>query len=188
MILQDDFRDEYDRRAAQIRDWYACDHAGRKEPRLRTLSDGRTAIWEQCTHCGRGLRALSVANFSKEERARLAAFDDSLEEARYHEERAAIEKLRIDIEAKQRAARAEESAEWWQWYDAYLKTPEWKRRRLAVMRRARNLCEGCGTNRAVHVHHLTYERAGNEMLFDLVAVCVGCHQRLHPDRALEVAS
>jgi hypothetical protein len=35
-----------------------------------------------------------------------------------------------------------------------------------------------------HVHHLNYQRLGDEMLFDLVALCEGCHQKLHPHRDL----
>lgn len=31
----------------------------------------------------------------------------------------------------------------------------------------------------VEVHHLTYERVGYEMLFDLISVCDPCHEQLH---------
>ncbi len=36
-------------------------------------------------------------------------------------------------------------------------------------------------NRAEDVHHLTYARLYDEMLFDLIAVCRDCHERLHPE-------
>jgi 5-methylcytosine-specific restriction endonuclease McrA len=29
------------------------------------------------------------------------------------------------------------------------------------------------------VHHLTYERLGNELLIDLVSLCNGCHDQAH---------
>jgi hypothetical protein len=74
--------------------------------------------------------------------------------------------------------------EWWAWYSAYLKTPEWGAKRSAVIERANGLCEGCRQAPAVIAHHLTYAHAGNELLFELVAVCDTCHQKAHPDKEL----
>jgi hypothetical protein len=75
--------------------------------------------------------------------------------------------------------RTEENAQWWEWYDGYLQTQEWRTRRALVLRRAQNICEGCGERQATQAHHLTYARVGHEMLFDLVAICDNCHARLH---------
>ena len=97
-------------------------------------------------------------------------------------------KKREENEAKWKAEMEEREAEkerknreWWAWYNEYLQSDEWWRRRRLVINRAKGYCEGCGTARCTQVHHLTYERAGNEMLFDLVAVCDECHEQLHPD-------
>lgn len=68
------------------------------------------------------------------------------------------------------------SKAWWDWYDCYLESPEWKRRRDLVMERAGGRCEGCRENSATQVHHLTYENVGHELLWELVAVCRGCHK------------
>ncbi len=84
-------------------------------------------------------------------------------------------------EQRQREREAQ-NAEWWRWYTEYLDSREWAERRQAVLKRARYVCEGCGAQRAVQVHHLTYARAGQEMLFDLVAVCLECHENLHEGR------
>jgi hypothetical protein len=65
-------------------------------------------------------------------------------------------------------------------YENYLQSPQWKIKRAKVLKRANGTCEGCGENKAVEVHHLTYDRIYNEMLFDLVAVCKSCHDQLHP--------
>ena len=73
-----------------------------------------------------------------------------------------------------------ESGTWWDRYDRYMQTPEWKERRQLVLKRANYVCEGCGKAKATEVHHLTYERLGKEMLFDLVAVCDECHRKIHP--------
>lgn len=68
------------------------------------------------------------------------------------------------------------------WYAEYLETDVWREKRLQVLARARNTCEGCGLVKPTQVHHLTYERVGREMLFDLVAVCDDCHREIHhPD-------
>ena len=64
-------------------------------------------------------------------------------------------------------------------YSRYLKSEEWQNLRLKVLARAKHICEGCGEQPATHVHHLTYDRFGNEMLFDLVAVCESCHKKIH---------
>ena len=67
-------------------------------------------------------------------------------------------------------------------YLQHLKSEEWRVRRQLVLRRARNLCEKCGKRRARQVHHLTYERLGDEKLEDLEAVCAPCHHSYHPDK------
>ncbi|MGR3557184.1 MAG: HNH endonuclease [Sagittula sp.] len=61
----------------------------------------------------------------------------------------------------------------------YLNSPEWAERRLQVMDRANSLCEGCRKTRASEVHHLSYRNWGNEFLFELVALCGDCHDRIH---------
>ncbi len=67
-------------------------------------------------------------------------------------------------------------------YEAHLKTPKWKTLRKRVIERANGICEGCGENKATQAHHLTYERVGDEMLFDLVAVCDACHSKVHKEK------
>jgi hypothetical protein len=81
-------------------------------------------------------------------------------------------------QAEWAAERARKDREWLEWYDAYLASSKWRERRQLVMQRAGGMCEGCGKAPASEVHHLTYERVGDEMLFDLVAICHPCHQRI----------
>jgi phage terminase large subunit GpA-like protein len=45
--------------------------------------------------------------------------------------------------------------------------------------RCHRVCEHCGERRAVQAHHLTYERLGDELLTDLLAVCLECHEEIH---------
>lgn len=67
-------------------------------------------------------------------------------------------------------------------YRAYLKSPEWRSKRAKVLDRAGGWCERCRTRRALHIHHKTYARLGDEKLTDLEALCAGCHVREHPDK------
>lgn len=67
-------------------------------------------------------------------------------------------------------------------YTAYLSSEEWASKRRLVLARCRGLCEACGAmveEAEVEVHHLTYERVGEELLDDLIGLCPGCHRRAH---------
>jgi hypothetical protein len=65
-------------------------------------------------------------------------------------------------------------------YVAYLKSAEWLVKRAQVLHRAGGRCERCHGAEAVEVHHLTYERVGDELPGDLIALCAPCHRRAHP--------
>ena len=68
-------------------------------------------------------------------------------------------------------------------YQQYLQTPAWRLKRDAVMKRDNRLCQGCLKNQATEVHHLTYDRIFDEMLFDLVAICRDCHiNKIHKNK------
>lgn len=64
-------------------------------------------------------------------------------------------------------------------YQEYLRSPRWRDKRAAVMRRAKGRCEYCRDRRARHVHHVTYARIFREPLRDLAALCVRCHKKAH---------
>lgn len=79
---------------------------------------------------------------------------------------------------------------WRAFYEGYMKSPEWFRRREAWAReecaRLRSdtlwCAGGCGTEWTVRrgdLHHNTYVRLGDEAHEDLWALCRGCHDRLH---------
>jgi hypothetical protein len=64
-------------------------------------------------------------------------------------------------------------------YQAYLKSPKWKSKRLKVLTRAKFRCEKCKKRQATQIHHKSYERIFNEPLSDLLAVCAPCHRKIH---------
>ncbi len=72
--------------------------------------------------------------------------------------------------------------EWMKFYRAHLRSEKWARKRTDVVLRGRGRCERCRTWPISHVHHLTYERFGDEPLADLLGVCVRCHKELEDDK------
>ena len=74
--------------------------------------------------------------------------------------------------------REKEKQEWFKSYAVYLNSIEWKQKRLKVLERDRFTCQGCLTNRANEVHHLTYKHVYNEFLFELISLCKPCHDKL----------
>lgn len=63
-------------------------------------------------------------------------------------------------------------------FKRYLASREWALKKRAARSRSGGTCERCGQAPSAHVHHLTYERIGEELLEDLLDVCRGCHEWL----------
>jgi 5-methylcytosine-specific restriction endonuclease McrA len=176
----EEFNEQKERHEAQ----FACswDHSAEYEYRRRVIKGGTTHVYRQCPGCGIGLGAARRSLFTREEIEALPAYEEDLQKTRYQDMRQAIERCREVLLDKQRRARNQKSGTWWTWYNEYLTSPEWKRKREAVLRRAAGRCEGCGINTPAQIHHLTYKHVGNEFLFELAAVCVACHDRLHEEK------
>lgn len=68
-------------------------------------------------------------------------------------------------------------------YKGYLKSPEWLELRKKQLRNQK-VCQACGTEKRLNVHHMTYRRLGNEKLKNLKTLCKECHFELH--RAFKV--
>lgn len=70
-------------------------------------------------------------------------------------------------------------------YADYIKSKAWQKKRGKVIFRDAGQCKAikgdklCGSHQNLEVHHLTYERFGNELLSDLVTVCEDCHKAIH---------
>lgn len=64
-------------------------------------------------------------------------------------------------------------------YTEYLKTDHWKELRAVKLHEANDQCETCKSKSRLQVHHLTYERVGNELLTDLKVLCESCHEKVH---------
>lgn len=149
-----------------------CEH-GRTELRRRKDSLGRPFYQWQCMECGYGVGS-PVAKSSVKKIWEVKDWDTELQEqsSRLESEHRQflIQQRQGDIETQ--------NAEWWAKYDAYLKSPEWAERRKLVLERDDHQCKACNKRRATQVHHLSYKHVGREPLFELVAVCVPCHEQL----------
>jgi 5-methylcytosine-specific restriction endonuclease McrA len=150
--------------------YYDCAHQRLSEPRARSIANGSIQYRQQCLDCGR-----PVGNPV----AKGLAYDrngghppSSLDEVLLVDQRAGAA-------AGLRERREAERTEWRVWYNDYLQSEQWQEKRCLVFKRANFLCEGCRRNRAIHVHHLSYEHVGDEFLWELVAICEGCHDRAH---------
>jgi 5-methylcytosine-specific restriction endonuclease McrA len=75
-------------------------------------------------------------------------------------------------------------------YEQYLATPHWQELRKLKLERQKselgyNCCEECDARSAasrktaLSVHHVTYERLGEEPLEDLKIICRPCHDKEH---------
>lgn len=59
-------------------------------------------------------------------------------------------------------------------YRDYIASPAWQQKRRSILAAANYRCQECGAQ-ATDVHHVTYERLGNEQPSDLRALCRPCH-------------
>jgi hypothetical protein len=63
-------------------------------------------------------------------------------------------------------------------YNAYIASDWWKQRRLKHLEQM-PLCQICGTDRYLQVHHGSYMRKGREKKKQLFTLCKRCHFGLH---------
>lgn len=67
-------------------------------------------------------------------------------------------------------------------YGEYLRSKHWLRMKRMIHAKYNNECQMCHKKlkgRERNVHHLTYERIGNELPEDVTLLCRECHQKVH---------
>ena len=97
------------------------------------------------------------------------------------DEHAALHYAREEILATRERARLEAPPlpPFQELYATYLQSPEWRQRADAAKARFGNRCALCNAEGPLQAHHRTYERVGNEIPEDLIALCAGCHDGFH---------
>jgi predicted HNH restriction endonuclease len=82
-----------------------------------------------------------------------------------------------------RAESADPGARRMDYRTEYLASERWKETRQRAIIAHGNVCLDCGERGSryysLDVHHLTYERLGNEPVTDLVVLCRTCHRVRH---------
>lgn len=147
---------------------FECEHPTTKVRKRRVAGGAWQLVW-QCLDCGARVgNALPQAGIDM---SGVMEFEQALADEYV---------ARRDAAAGRISERFDRS-KWFASYDRYLASPEWGKRRRQVLARAKGSCEGCGEHPPTEVHHLTYEHVGHEFLFELVALCEACHQRIHAD-------
>lgn len=67
-------------------------------------------------------------------------------------------------------------------YREYLKSDDWRERRLELLEEAGHVCSDCG-DKSTQLHHLNYDNLGTEELdVDVVALCTQCHKERHDNK------
>lgn len=146
---------------------FYCQHRI-KEIKKRIKSDASKYYVEQCSDCGWCSNGISKAKLSEEIKAIAPEYDENKQKqwsdakSQYYQE-----------------LKSEQNQAWFEEYNNYLSTPDWKQKRQKVLNRSNRVCEGCLEKTATQVHHKTYQNVGNEFLFELVALCGYCHDRIH---------
>lgn len=64
-------------------------------------------------------------------------------------------------------------------YATYLRSPHWRVMRDAYWKSSEPKDCICGERDGLQLHHLTYERLGEELLYDLTPLCKPCHAMIH---------
>jgi hypothetical protein len=158
------------------RTFWRCDHA-ETQLCVREAADGRMTYWRQCLECGRPAGKQIRKSKVGPNPERLPLFDDQLQQEWSQRKRAEWDQLYA-------AKREQDQAAWFRGYSQYLQSDDWHEKRALVLKRDNRICQGCLLAPADHVHHLTYARVGDELLFDLVAICRPCHQKAHPNKVI----
>jgi len=149
-------------------DEWECPHKETAE-RKRAVAGGGWQLVRQCTWCGTRVgNALSQAGVRMDD---VMEFDEDLNGEYQRDRTEAAEKVRSTFSRDS----------WLASYGPYLASPEWRVKRQRVLQRAGGSCEGCGERPPTQVHHLSYEHVGKEFLFELVALCDPCHERIHAE-------
>ncbi len=137
----------------------------------RPDKNGNDRFQKQCVACGQPQgswikRELATKGTSLEQ---IPLFDEQLRESSW-KNLATANSTQVAFELKER----------FPVYQEYLRSDAWLAKRALVLQRAKGICEGCGIRKATQVHHFRYENLGDELLWDLAAVCEICHDKSHP--------
>lgn len=165
---------------AQVNDISQCCDLPNPHPVKLITSAGTIQVRNQCQNCG-DVGANSLGGYTKEQRENLPPLDQAKREERQNKWGEMVKSFWNKVSEKRSDKQALGKQQWMHQYNAYLSSPAWKEKRLAVLKRDEYLCQCCLNAYATQVHHKSYQFVdlkGNEPAFDLVAICVPCHEKI----------
>ena len=153
--------------------WFECCENQDINKVIYYMKDNRPSVREQCLNCGKLIpsKAIGFKTVNQEE---LHYFNESHEANRNEE----ILFLKKDYKEKKKF---NFTIRYYKGYLEYLRSDKWKEIRLKILKRDNNLCQKCKSEKAYHVHHLTYKNLFHEKLEDLISICIKCHTIEHPN-------
>jgi hypothetical protein len=159
-------------------EWW-CEHE-QKERRWKMTTNGVRIHVMQCLRCGRSAGAIKREGnpppFDEEIQNSFLERRRQAQDERYLQRKLEFERKRQEEDEAERLRREQ----WKLKYHEYLRSEEWRAKRLLVLKRCNWICEGCGIAQATQVHHVYYnEEMGSEPLWALRGVCRPCHEREH---------
>ena len=161
---------------------FHCDSAA-VEMRSKKAPNGATMIAYQCMNCGH-----KVDNWIAHKDITVPFDAIPAWEPEKPERRHTSNTLRLPERKVQTAAMRDRfDAQWLADFDAYQKTPRWASLQASVIQRAAGVCEGCGQEPATHAHHTSYRNVQHEFLWELVAICDACLDRINRPSPAEAA-
>lgn len=69
-------------------------------------------------------------------------------------------------------------------YDSYIHSAQWQDKRKQRLAIDDFKCQMCGNKDNLEVHHVTYDRLGNENMDDIITLCDKCHTKVHSAQSL----
>lgn len=145
-----------------------CDHNVPHRIRVLTCKDGRHQYYLQCERCG------STHTQPIAKQLALELLDGN--EASPVDRELQLTYWRLIAEH-----RVQNKDKWRAMYNSYILSQQWAEKRKAVIARDNGVCRRCEDAAIDQVHHLTYERIGNEKLDDLIGLCATCHAIEHDE-------
>ena len=134
----------------------------------RVIKGGSIRYTYQCIVCGRKHGDLRKEETAALDKHRVPFFDENKNSV-----------FIKNAQSRNADYRDQQSKKWWAEYSDYLTSLEWRKKRTLVLERSKGICEGCLQNKATQIHHLNYNHQGDELLFELVALCDDCHNKVH---------
>lgn len=149
-----------------------CQHLTQTPKRFKK-SNGSIVVKFQCNNCGAGLL----------ESPKSLHAVDQLEWFDYELRQAGEQRQFAEARQKWQEQSEQKSEEWWERYNLYLKSPNWRVVRSIVIERDQT-CQMCFQEMSVEAHHLTYQsynKFGITFPLECVGLCRRCHNELHQE-------